>query len=72
MLSQPPTFIESGVRGLAEHERDRTVRAALLPAQRRTRRSEIARLFADPETMQLHSRNVAYGCFMFAVTRVPK
>ena len=32
---------------------------------------EIARLFADPETVQLHSRNVAYGCFMFAVTRGP-
>ena len=31
--------------------------------------AEIARLFADPEVVQLHSRNVAYGCFMFAVTR---
>jgi len=31
--------------------------------------AEIARLFADPETVQLHSRNVAYGCFMFVVTR---
>jgi Protein of unknown function (DUF1203) len=30
---------------------------------------EIARLFADPEAVQLHSRNVAYGCFMFRVTR---
>lgn len=30
---------------------------------------EIARLFADPAVVQLHSRNVAYGCFMFAVTR---
>ena len=30
---------------------------------------EIARLLADPETVQLHSRNVAYGCFMFVVTR---
>ncbi len=30
---------------------------------------EIARLLADPEAVQLHSRNVAYGCFMFAVTR---
>ena len=29
----------------------------------------IARLLADPQTVQLHSRNVAYGCFMFAVTR---
>jgi hypothetical protein len=29
----------------------------------------IARLFADPEAVQLHSRNVAYGCFMFRVTR---
>jgi hypothetical protein len=29
----------------------------------------IARLLADPETVQLHSRNVAYGCFMFVVTR---
>ena len=30
----------------------------------------IARLLADPDTTQLHSRNVAYGCFMFVVTRV--
>jgi hypothetical protein len=29
----------------------------------------IARLLADPEAVQLHSRNVAYGCFMFRVTR---
>lgn len=32
----------------------------------------IARLFADPETVQLHSRNVAYGCFMFVVTLRPR
>ncbi len=31
--------------------------------------AEIARLLADPEVVQLHSRNVAYGCFMFTVTR---
>ncbi len=30
---------------------------------------QIARLLADPEAVQLHSRNVAYGCFMFTVTR---
>jgi len=30
---------------------------------------EIARLLADPQAVQLHSRNVAYGCFMFVVTR---
>jgi hypothetical protein len=30
---------------------------------------QIARLFADPDTIALHSRNVAYGCFMFVVTR---
>jgi len=31
--------------------------------------AEIARLFANPAVVQLHSRNVAYGCFMFTVTR---
>jgi hypothetical protein len=31
--------------------------------------AEIERLLADPEAVQLHSRNVAYGCFMFVVTR---
>ena len=31
--------------------------------------AEIARLLQDPEAVQLHSRNVAYGCFMFVVTR---
>jgi hypothetical protein len=29
----------------------------------------IEQLFADPRAVQLHSRNVAYGCFMFTVTR---
>jgi hypothetical protein len=29
----------------------------------------IAKLLADPEVVQLHSRNVAYGCFMFTITR---
>ncbi|MEU8300658.1 DUF1203 domain-containing protein [Micromonospora sp. NPDC048909] len=31
--------------------------------------SVIAELFADPAVRQLHSRNVVYGCFMFAVDR---
>ena len=31
--------------------------------------AHIARLLADPEAVQLHSRNVAWGCFMFVVTR---
>jgi hypothetical protein len=31
--------------------------------------AEIARLLSNPQAVQLHSRNVAYGCFMFAVTR---
>ncbi|MEV4120267.1 DUF1203 domain-containing protein [Micromonospora sp. NPDC049645] len=30
----------------------------------------IAELFADASVWQLHSRNVVYGCFMFAVRRV--
>jgi hypothetical protein len=30
--------------------------------------SVITRLLAHPDTAQLHSRNVAYGCFMFVVT----
>ncbi|WP_435153848.1 DUF1203 domain-containing protein [Micromonospora aurantiaca (nom. illeg.)] len=29
----------------------------------------IAELFADPAVDQLHSRNVVYGCWMFAVVR---
>lgn len=29
----------------------------------------IAELLAEPDVVQLHSRNVAWGCFMFAVTR---
>jgi hypothetical protein len=31
--------------------------------------AEIAAILADPEVEQIHSRNVAYGCFMFAITR---
>jgi hypothetical protein len=29
----------------------------------------IADMLADPEVVQVHSRNVAWGCYMFAVTR---
>jgi hypothetical protein len=29
----------------------------------------LSRLLADPEVVQVHSRNVAYGCFMFQVVR---
>jgi Protein of unknown function (DUF1203) len=29
----------------------------------------IAAMLADPEVAQIHSRNVAWGCFMFAITR---
>jgi hypothetical protein len=29
----------------------------------------ITEMLADPDVAQIHSRNVAYGCFMFAVTR---
>jgi hypothetical protein len=31
--------------------------------------STIAEMLADPAVTQLHSRNVAYGCYMFTVTR---
>lgn len=31
--------------------------------------SVIAEMLADPEVVQIHSRNVAYGCYMFSVTR---
>jgi len=27
-------------------------------------------LLADPNVVQIHSRNIAYGCYMFAITRV--
>ncbi|HLL23907.1 MAG TPA: DUF1203 domain-containing protein [Kofleriaceae bacterium] len=33
--------------------------------------SAIERLLSDPLVTQLHSRNVAYGCFMFVVSRSP-
>jgi hypothetical protein len=29
----------------------------------------IAEMLADPEVAQIHSRNVAYGCYMFSVVR---
>jgi hypothetical protein len=31
--------------------------------------SVIAELFADPLVVAIHSRNIAYGCFMFAIRR---
>lgn len=31
----------------------------------------IADLLTDPGVVQIHSRNVAYGCYMFTVTRRP-
>jgi hypothetical protein len=35
-----------------------------------TAETGIARLFADPDIVAVHSRNVLYGCYMFAVHRV--
>lgn len=29
----------------------------------------IAAMLADPDVTRIHSRNIAYGCYMFAVTR---
>lgn len=29
----------------------------------------IAAVFSHPEVVEVHSRNVSYGCYMFAVTR---
>jgi hypothetical protein len=29
----------------------------------------IAEILADPDVDRIHSRNVAYGCYMFAITR---
>jgi hypothetical protein len=29
----------------------------------------ISQMFANPDVVQIHSRNVAYGCFMFALLR---
>jgi hypothetical protein len=29
----------------------------------------IAALLADPEVAQVHSRNVAWGCYMFTIIR---
>ncbi|MET8155709.1 DUF1203 domain-containing protein [Sphaerisporangium sp. NPDC005289] len=29
----------------------------------------IARMLAEPEVVEIHSRNVAYGCYMFTLTR---
>jgi uncharacterized protein DUF1203 len=29
----------------------------------------IARVLADPDVVQVHSRNIAWGCYMFTITR---
>jgi hypothetical protein len=29
----------------------------------------IAEMLADPDVVQIHSRNVSYGCYMFTITR---
>ncbi|TDC15997.1 DUF1203 domain-containing protein [Streptomyces sp. 8K308] len=31
--------------------------------------STIARLLAEPDVVRVHSRNIAWGCYMFALTR---
>jgi len=31
--------------------------------------SVVAEMLADPSVAQIHSRNIAYGCYMFAITR---
>jgi hypothetical protein len=33
---------------------------------------EIADVLAQPGVVAVHSRNIAYGCFMFAVTRTQR
>jgi hypothetical protein len=53
---------------LRSYDRRGFIRDAVVH-QGKNAEDEIARLLADPETVQLHSRNVAYGCFMFVVTR---
>jgi hypothetical protein len=30
----------------------------------------IAKIFTQPDVVEVHSRNVVYGCFMFRITRV--
>jgi hypothetical protein len=31
----------------------------------------IAAIFLHPEVVEIHSRNIAYGCYMFTITRCP-
>jgi hypothetical protein len=33
--------------------------------------SRIEKMLADPDVVEIHSRNVAYGCYMFAIARRP-
>ncbi|WP_086820657.1 DUF1203 domain-containing protein [Allokutzneria sp. NRRL B-24872] len=30
---------------------------------------EIASILAEPDVVEIHSRNIAYGCYMFSITR---
>ena len=55
---------------LRAHDRRGWIHAAVVHDGSDPERA-IADLLADPEAVQLHSRNVAYGCFMFVVTRAP-
>ena len=31
----------------------------------------VAEIFLHPEVVEIHSRNLAYGCYMFTITRCP-
>jgi len=54
---------------LRAYDRRGWIHAATRQHDGRDPEAVITEMLADPDVGQIHSRNVAYGCYMFAVTR---
>ena len=54
---------------LRAYDRDGRIHPATRVHEGSAPEAVIAEMLADPGVAQIHSRNVAYGCFMFGITR---
>lgn len=67
-LSEYPPAWRTRPQVLRAYDRRGWIHAAMTHSGESPERA-IADLLSDPEVVQIHSRNIAYGCYMFTVTR---
>src|SRR4051812_11310103 len=51
------------------YHRDGTIAGGTVVAPEQSQEAAISELFADPDVAFLHSRNMVFGCYMFAIHR---